>query len=82
VHLGECCIGSCSGRFLLSLLRFLRITEFGVYQGAFAMCGVFDWKCSKISMLDAEAVSRVYIVGSDWLEYCFADKDFVTGREF
>jgi hypothetical protein len=41
-------------------LEMLLITEFGIYQGAFAiMRKVFDWKCSRISTLDVEAAPRV-----------------------
>jgi hypothetical protein len=61
VRLDKCCIGSCSGGFLLSLL------EFGDPCGLVSsvrmrvrslLCAVFDWKHSRISMLDVEAVPR------------------------
>jgi hypothetical protein len=39
--------------------RFLRITVFGTYQGASTvMRKAFDWKRSRISMLEVEAVPQ------------------------
>jgi hypothetical protein len=33
-------------------------------------------------MLDISSAPELYSLGPGWLEYCFVDKDFVTGREF
>jgi hypothetical protein len=57
---GEHCIESCSGGF--PLWRSLGITVFGTYQGASTVRPkAFDWKCSKISVLEVEAIPQSYI---------------------
>jgi hypothetical protein len=43
----------------------------------------FDWKRSRISMLEVEALPlELYSVSPDWLEYCFIYEKFVTCREY
>jgi hypothetical protein len=59
--LDECCVGSCSGGFLLPLLEFGG--PYGLLSSIRArvlslLCAVFDWKCPRIPMLDVEAVPQ------------------------
>jgi hypothetical protein len=59
----------------------LRITVFSTYQGASTiMRKAFDWKHSRISMLEVEAVPQSCI--PNWFEYCFIYEKFVVCREF
>jgi hypothetical protein len=54
----------------------------GTYQGASVIIRrVFDWKRSRISMLDVDVVSpELYAVGPDGFEYRLINEDFVAGR--
>jgi hypothetical protein len=66
--------------------RSLRITVFGTYQGAFTiMRKAFDWKSSRINMLEVEAVPQSCIsLSPDCFDYCFilVYEKFVACREF
>jgi hypothetical protein len=76
---GEHCIESCSGRFHLTVgvWRSLRLTVFGTYHGAStSMLKVFDWKRSRISMLE------LYSVSPDWFDYCFIYDKFLLVESF
>jgi hypothetical protein len=43
----------------------------------------FDWKRSRISMLEVEVVPQSFIpLNPDWFEYCFIYEKFVAYREF
>jgi hypothetical protein len=53
-------------------LRSLRITVFGTYQGASTiMRKAFDWKRSRISMLEVETVPQS--CGGVWKLVCFTE---------
>jgi hypothetical protein len=46
----------------VGIWRSLRITVFGTYQGASTIMGkAFDWKHSRISMSEVEAMPQSYI---------------------
>jgi hypothetical protein len=62
----------------------IRINVFGTYQGASTiMCNTLDWKRSRISMFEVEAVpQQLYFIGPDWFEYCFVYENVVACGEF
>jgi hypothetical protein len=41
----------------------------------------FDWKHSRISMLEVEAMPQSCIPSPDWFQYCFTDEKFVSCEE-
>jgi hypothetical protein len=68
----------------VGIWRSPRITVFGTYKGeSTIMRKAFDWKRSRISMLEVEAVPQTCIpLSPDWFGYCFIYEKCVACREF
>jgi hypothetical protein len=57
-------------------------TLFNMYQSASTiMCKAFDWKHSRISLLEVEAIPQSCIPSPGWFEYCFIYEKFVSCGE-
>jgi hypothetical protein len=58
------------------------MTVFSTYQHASTiMRKAFDWKRSRISLLEVEAILQSCIPSPDWFECCFIYEKFVSCGE-